>query len=549
MHSKSNSFSPQAFFLHPAFLCSVIAVFLGFFAIELACQYADHQIWDDSYMFVRYADHFLSNGRLSWNPGQEPAYGLTSPLYLILVVPVRMMLPTNPLMTMLISSTIGGMLLLALLIYLLMRHTDASPIPRLFWPILLLTVLSFNVWTFISHFVSGMDTTFSLTTLAGYIILAKSFERAPTRARTLILGLAGGLMFFVRPDLLLFSYLSLLALILLSPVHRRQALLALALTIAATAACIAFSAWYFHSPLPLSFFQKGLLHYEASIYIRHAKVPYKEGFSFAEAYWPFIVFNGADLLFNFRRWLKDGSAVEKGLLAAAILFGIYYLFFVIQIMPFNQRFYYPLVPPLVFLGVQSAIRLGNRIQESLPAQWDPRRFGAAFAFVLIAVVAFPLAKVLIHAVMVLPKANTSRLTLAGDFHARHSKYWYRLDRLAELPDDFTFASSEVGVPGAMYPRKTLIDLAGLNETEFARRGFTTSYLLGKLNPDLIYLPHPDYKEQIAAIVSDADFKKNYDYLPSEAIGAGMGVAINRHGRYYSKLRSIFNTSSLSSLQR
>src|SRR5215831_18276787 len=39
-------------------------------------------VWDDSYMFVRYADNLPRFHAIAWNPGGAPTYGLTAPLFL-----------------------------------------------------------------------------------------------------------------------------------------------------------------------------------------------------------------------------------------------------------------------------------------------------------------------------------------------------------------------------------------------------------------------------------------------------------------------------------
>ncbi len=41
--------------------------------------------FDDAYMVVRYAKHFLAGGGFSWNVADGPSHGITSPAYLLLV--------------------------------------------------------------------------------------------------------------------------------------------------------------------------------------------------------------------------------------------------------------------------------------------------------------------------------------------------------------------------------------------------------------------------------------------------------------------------------
>ena len=52
-------------------------------------------ILDDAFMFARYADNLTADGTAAWNPRGQATYGTTSLLYLILIVPFRLLIPTN----------------------------------------------------------------------------------------------------------------------------------------------------------------------------------------------------------------------------------------------------------------------------------------------------------------------------------------------------------------------------------------------------------------------------------------------------------------------
>ena len=38
-------------------------------------------VYDDAFMFARYAHNVIVHNAITWNPGQPPVYGLTSPAY------------------------------------------------------------------------------------------------------------------------------------------------------------------------------------------------------------------------------------------------------------------------------------------------------------------------------------------------------------------------------------------------------------------------------------------------------------------------------------
>ena len=92
--------------------CSIIG-------LGILSQFSASNIWDDAYMFVRYADNILAHKRLSWNPGGEATYGLTSILFLVVVLPLRLLIPNNPAVVAVLSSLVSGLLFLCLLVILL----------------------------------------------------------------------------------------------------------------------------------------------------------------------------------------------------------------------------------------------------------------------------------------------------------------------------------------------------------------------------------------------------------------------------------------------
>jgi hypothetical protein len=118
-----------------------------------------------------------------------------------------------------------------------------------------------------------------------------------------------------------------------------------------------------------------------------------------------------------------------------------------------------------------------------------------------------------------------------------SEYWYRLDRFVSLPDDLVIAATEVGLPGVLAPRKTIVDLAGLNESQFARHPFSAERLFARYRPDLLYMPHPNYAEMNRAIEERLD-AEGYDFHTARELDVDFGVAIRRDSRHYDAMRRI-----------
>lgn len=519
------------------------AASLAVIAVGTLAHFNYLSVWDDAFMFARYADNVLRDGVMAWNPGGEPTYGLTSSLFLSLVVPLRMLIPQNPLLAVLAASIAGGVLFIGLLVALLAREPAASPRARRALVLFALLTLALNVYDLNIHMTSGMDTTFSLACITAYIMLAVQFRRAPTALRTAALGVAGGLAFLVRPDLLLYTWLLPLVLALcdVSAPVRRQAVAALALTVALTGAQAAGAAWYFHTPVPLPFYAKALPNYGDVIREVYRDTPVQQLSVFLMSFAVLIVPAGAGVWLDLRSGLRTAYALERGLLAATILFVLYYLLFVTQIMPRGQRFYFPTLPALFWLAAHASILISRR----LPAlAHDIVRAPATLPGMFI-----------VFLLLLLPVGRSQVGTLRferdrgrfGDvapfsiYDAGAFLIWFQLDEFSKLPDDFVIATTEVGLPAALNPRKVIVDMAGLNETQFALAPFSARRLFAKYAPDLIYMPHPTYPAMTAELGDDPTFRSRYEIVPlPPQYGAAfiLGVAIRRDSRYYADMQRI-----------
>src|SRR5262249_16046482 len=125
------------------------------------------------------------------------------------------------------------------------------------------------------HCVSGMDTTFALLGLTIYIGTAVATERQPSRRRLVALGLQGGLLWWVRPDLMLYTLCVPAALFAMTrdAEVRRRALQVPGPPAATVATLVAVSWIYFQSPLPLPFYVKIGHLYEPPVYAAHRGYP------------------------------------------------------------------------------------------------------------------------------------------------------------------------------------------------------------------------------------------------------------------------------------
>jgi hypothetical protein len=499
-------------------------------------------VWDDGYMFVRYADNLRAFHTVAWNPGGEPTYGLTAPLFLGVVVPVRMLMPGNPTTAALLSSLICGLVFLALLLLLVYRATNASPLVKRSILLLTLASLAFASSHLDHHLVSGMDTMFVLAFLTLLVWLGMRQEQALSPARAVALGLCGGIAYLVRPDLLIYTSIVPCAQVAFSPSARarRLWLVALLLTLLIVILELVCTALYFHSAFPLPFYAKSMGLYADFNPSRYRHTPFRELLDFFLSYKFLIVMIGADLVWNRRTWRQESSPLEKGLLAATVLFILYYLLFVLQIMGREQRFYYPTLPALAFLAAHSTARLARRAQEIAPRvpAW-PRLYGLGLVLLIWAAVLPPRMSDDYDLLLKFGHGQMAHFNIWDEYRFGGRSLWFHLDDFSALPDDLVIATTEIGRLSAMNPHKAIIDLAGLNDTELARSRFSAEHLFAHARPDLIYMPHPDYRGMQRELTGSPIFIKEYVYYPAETLGPYlMGVALRRDSRYFPAMQRI-----------
>jgi hypothetical protein len=389
--------------------------------------------------------------------------------------------------------------------------------------------------------------------LTTYLLLITWQARASSSISAWSTAIWGGLAFLARPDLLVYTLGLPLAVIVFSKdaQARRRGVLILATSALMTLVEIFFFAQYFHSPLPLSFYAKTQGIYGEYIRGEYRSVPLRQLYDYAFSFPVLILVVLAAAIIDFRGWWQMTSAITKGLLFSSLAFVGYYLFFVLQIIPYGQRFYYPAFPALAFLGAQSAIIIVDKvrllhpppsvIQESSLARKIP-------IVVLVTLLFFLLPQATSQATRIrdsIASGEMAKFNLLAEYESHATNYWFCLDQFSTLPDDLVIATTEVGYPAAMNPRKVIIDLSGLNETTIAHSGFSAGTFFQQHQPDLIYMPHPDYKEMIEQISSDPDFMAHYEVFAPSLTSTKLGTALRRDSPYYTSMQQIMDECSKS----
>ena len=519
-------------------------------AASVVFQFTAASVQDDAYIFTRYADNILKRGMLSFNPGCEATYGLTSPAFLGVVLPIRAILPQNPALTMLFSSAVCGLIFSGLLIVLIRKGIDSS-IPTVNQMIAVIILLSFALAAgdFSVHFLSGMDTMSALAFLTGYILVCIWHQRSLTVYSTLLTGFIGGMAFSIRPDLLIYTLMVPLVILLLSSGRTRlKAAGILSVTSLTVLFQVLLYSKFLNSPLPLPFYAKSIGNYGGYLQEQYHLVPLKQLCNYISSF-PFLFSAiGIALWIDWKSFWKRMSATGKGLLLATIAFTGYHLFFVIPIMGYSQRFYYPTLPALVFLAVRCMVFIVERtslndiLRKGFMDKADSRAILAVTVLFLMFSLGPPTARE-VYPLLTIGNGGYRGFDVTEEYRDRWTAYWFCLDEFSRLPEDMVIAATEIGHVLAMNPGKTILDLTGLNETMIAHNGFSADSFFQSYQPDLIYMPHPDYREMSRQLNADPYFTGHYELFSSSDLSTTMALALNRDSEYYERMLQIVSDNT------
>ncbi|MDI3282679.1 hypothetical protein [Polyangium sp. 15x6] len=514
-----------------------IAACIGVIALKVIAHFDVRTLWDDAYIFQRYAHNVLHDGRIAWNPGGAPTYGLTSLAFLVVNVPLLVATRGNMSLAAILSSLLPGVALIVLLAWLAKEAAGR----RMAGVAIGLVFVCLARSTFADHFVSGMDTTFGLCFGATYLIVAHRLSTAPSKRLVWALGVLGGMSFLIRPELATMAVLVPLSFVVFSrsPEERRGGVVALGVTLLLLAVHLAACRLYFGTALPLPFWVKGTEHYGAGFARAYRGDNTKLLIPWLGSFWPLFVPTAVEVLSSPRAFLKKAPAIDKALVVAVIFLLGYTWLVMTQIMAQAQRFYYPLVPLLIYLASSSLTRLW----ALAPRQAAPSHTGALVA-----------AGALVFALWdVAPSFTTAGKDLLGAalggsigrfdmqkhvLEQGPQGYWFKLDRFAALPDDTVIATTEVGLLGALNSTKTVVDLAGLNEPRFAHSRFSAETLFTVWKPDIIYMPHPDYEEMTEGIQRHPALADYDVYTKGQIQTSSFGVAIRKSSKYHAQMDAI-----------
>jgi hypothetical protein len=510
----------------PLWLAVIIAVGLMGLSLYRAFATPQQSFFDDSLMFYRYAVNMRHHLGISWNLDGVHTFGCTSMMWLAAIWTMSF-LPFSPLVVVGLASTLSYFAMLAVMV-LWLRGNAASSFLRSPGNALLLTAIPLEIsLAFQRVITNGMETMFSMLMHLLIALAAVRFAKNPNAQNALLSGALAFLGYETRPENFLCGVMVPLLLWMLLARGKRAGIMALLLGSATALVGLGALAakWYFGTPVPLAFYLKA----------RHGYAGYI-GYSGPGTYLVFFFgYLAVYLAVIFLLAQREDLPLLIGF-GVPVLLTVAYLCTVTQIMGNRGRYFVPFVAYAMLL----AIRMVDRALASnqvLRVRSLALRAAAAMVFISLASVAsgqetadlfvrtlsghmvrpVPEPQMVIDAKLPLPVIAPPKEMVA-----------LTLEIADRLPAGSAIATTEVGYIGAYAPQVSVIDIAALNDEEFALHGFSSEALLQR-KPEVIVLPHPDYTGLVAAVLSDPQLLAQYSVY---AGAYNYGIAVRKDSPNY-----------------
>ena len=486
--------------------------------------------FDDAYMSLRYARHWLAGGGFSWNIEDGPSYGITSVMHLLAVTALRNTTDWSDHLVIAALSYAAGLAAVASLMAVgfgMLPHLRSTWAPLLVIPAIMLGAV------FPYHSLTGMETTLALLFNSLFAASALGFARRPSAIRTALCLLTATLSLLTRPDMGLYCFLLPPLLLLAEDRNRWKAgaayvgLFALLLAVQ-----LVVNKRLFGDYLPLPFLVKSAGYHRGYL-----------GTDLWNSGHMLFVFLHEALPFLLVIFVCACRAVFPHLVALlvpmALTFGYYDS--LTQIMGYEGRFYYPSLPFLV-LGAYIALDSWWEHRATSSSSTSPASLVRVCAALIgMIVLNAPLAKTAAAAFCRRSPTESPETFTFREYPSPRDARQLPIgalfqpfdELLRKLPRPITIAASEYGYVGARHPEIPIIDLVGLHDRRIAQQGFSVDYLLSR-EPDLIWLPHLDYAHLRQQILNSDAFAAQYEYYPYIY---RHGVAIRKDAPFVAEIRT------------
>jgi hypothetical protein len=478
----------------------------------------DLEAWDDSYFFKRIGLNILEHGSVAWNVEDGPVYGNTSQGFQIVALLPLLIHPGYYISIVKILLALCCVGLFAALLHAARALTSDTRDRALAQGLAFLTAAS-PFPLLLIH--SGMETCLALLVLAINLVVIHRSDRM--RHGTSAVVITTMAVYLVRPDAALISFMVLGVHLWLR--DRRLPWKPVLACVVALLALLGLFHLYFGTALPLPFYLKS-----------RALTVYDD---------PFVALdldakrrNIASYLVMVAPLLYVSAHGRSTWILALVLsfcsFNAYHYVSTVEIMSAYSRFYLPSSVPLALAAIAAAPRFRERSRLLV---------SLVFCGLYLALVVYLYRHKVIHhdrsdflsrtpqALYLSFAAGAAVLLLGARIHARIAAVAVAIPLLAGawralpapalalqpdtvllhryidryttargihavkqcLPEPLHLYHSEIGVFGVMFQRSTITDLAGLMDAEIARHGLDFDARCQADRPEVLYLPHRNYK--------------------------------------------------------
>lgn len=493
------------------------------FAVEL-WRYRGDVRFDDSFMFIRYANNLLETGTYGWNPG-EKTFGCTSIPYTFFICLLKWLGAGNILKSslLLLSAAVFWALAAFIMMERLFAHIlRSSTFNNGIVSKLMVLFIIVNPFV-IRNVVTGMDTSMSLFFNTLMIYSFFRYVERPCFKRALPAAFFSYFIFLVRPDNGIYSILFPIAFLFYHRFSFKQVSGILGMIVFFIAVDTFIKYLYFGNPLPLPFYAKTKGFYNAytNIYLWN-NLEYMFG----------IIVSTAGILIIANLLIRTRTSTRPVvLLLAPVVATFAYLFTILQIMGTEGRYYIPSIPFLLSALLLGVIKANNIFFPLTARNFSFTLIAGALCLVGIFVVT-PIYHERQHKRELtaarrfpVPKEIAGGPVVSYPFNVPMTEIFRSASALCKsLPEGSVVAATEYGYIGAENPHVTIIDLCGLHNKDLALRGWS-EHILKNGNPDFIWMPPQGYVGLWYTIINDPYFVSEYELCTNSL---RYGVAIRKN---------------------
>lgn len=475
-------------------------------------------IFDDAYMFLRYAYKLESNGLYSWN-GDVPTYGCTSILYVFSTF-LFLKLGVIDFFGVVNFPAVHSLFYSIIYLYILGKIIDKMILDSSKLILAKVVVFTTSFWFF--RYQTGMDTSISMCINALLILMVVYIQEWNWKS-VILFCLVSFFSFLCRPDNLIFI--------------------------------IIFPAIFFLTKNEIGIITKYLLIIITLILLLFGLIKLYFGYFFPLPYYVkssgfYLNYIGAfqwNSELHLWQFLKSNSILfllilittqwNRVLMYWIPIFLTYYILSTkIQIMGFLGRYYYPLLPLVIYIFLLQF----NSFQIRKSNYFYVARIVLVLMFFSIMIIRINRIK----------NENQIKKDIVNNYIGTSNNIMFQfaqneiINMMVELVNivndkNFSIGGSEHGRISALCKETDILCLVGLhnnNVTSEKGVGFIDKSLI-QFKPDLFWMPHYEYLGLRSDILKSTYFKDEYDYYPFYFMH---GIAIRKNSKYKNTILNFIN---------